>query len=84
MCEIKDFFKRNGKYVVICTQHDGDFESAETISIFDNRNDMAKITNFNMTHTTQCFNHNPISPVFMINDEIDERFLQYGNKVVIA
>ena len=32
----------------------------------------------------QCFNNNPISPVFMIEDDIEERFLQYGNKVAIS
>jgi hypothetical protein len=84
MCEIKDFFKTNGKYVVICTYYDGDFKSAKTISIFDKDNSVAKITNFSMTHTKQCFNNNPISPVFMIEDDIEERFLQYGNKVTIG
>jgi len=84
MCEIQDFFKRNGKYVVICTTYNGDFKAAKAISIFDNANSVAKITNFNMTQTTQCFNSNPVSPVFMINDKIEDRFLQYGNRVDFA
>jgi len=83
MCEIKDFFKRNNKYVVICTYHEGDFLSARTISIFDKNNNKVQVTNFSMTQTTQCFNNNPVSLVFMINDNIDERFLQFGNTVVI-
>jgi len=84
MSEIQDFFKIDGKNVVICTYYDGDFMAARSISVFDERNNVTKITKFSMTRTTQCFNSNPVSPVFMINEEIDERFLKRGNRVELA
>ena len=73
----------DGKSVAVCTYHDGDFMKAKSIDIYDKRGGVAKITKFSMAETKQCFNDNPISPIFRVDEDVDSRFLQRGNKVVI-
>jgi len=55
--------------------------SAKTVIFFDKDGDMSKITNFTIDKTKQCFNDKPISPVIKVNENLDARFLQAGNRV---
>jgi len=83
MCEIKTAFDLEGKHIIICTPHEGDFKSAKTVTIFDDKNDVVEITDFEISETRQCFNSEPIAPILGFSDDIDERFLKRGNRVVI-
>jgi len=81
MCEIKSVIKRPGWQLVFCTHHNGDFMSAKGVLFYGNDGDVAKITDFDIDESKQCFNNNPISPVIKVKEEIDVRFLQTGNRV---
>jgi len=84
MCEIRDVLKVEKMWVVICTFYDGDFMKAKAVTVFDERGEPLKLTNFHMEHTRPCFNDNPVSPVFGTEETLDERFLRRGNKVDFA
>jgi len=84
MCEISTIVKIQGWPLVMCTYHDGEFMSAKAVLFFDREGNMSKITKFNIDRTKQCFNSKPISPVIKVNEEVDARFLQEGNRVEFA
>jgi len=81
MCEILEVMKVKGRILVECTHSDSDFMNATNITIFDKANRPIEIKNFKMDRTRQCFNNKPISPWFGIEEDVDEHFLQRGNKV---
>jgi len=81
MCEIKSVVKRPGWWLVFCTFYDGDFMSAKGVCFYGSDGNVAKITRFGIDETKQCFNNNPIAPVIKVDEEIDARFLQVGNRV---
>jgi hypothetical protein len=81
MCEIIEVIEFKGRFLVTCTHYDGDFMNAKSITLFDKYNSSFEVHNFRMDRTRQCFNNRPISPWFGIEETIDERFLQIGNKV---
>ncbi|MDR2693358.1 MAG: hypothetical protein LBB74_03990 [Chitinispirillales bacterium] len=81
MCEISTTLKIQGWPLVMCTYHDGEFMPAKAVVFFDQKGDMSKITKFNIDKTKQCFNNKPVSPVIKVNEDIDARFLQVGNRV---
>jgi len=83
MCEIQTIMELDGKNVAVCTYHAGDFMRAKSINLYDKTGGVAKITKFAMAETKQCFNSNPVSPIFRVEEEVESRFLQRGNKVVI-
>jgi len=81
MCEILEVIKWQDKIMVVCTPYDGDFMKTRSVRVFNKNNDVYTVTKFRMSHTTQCFNNNPIAPVFGIEEKISEQFLQKGNKI---
>jgi hypothetical protein len=81
MCEIFDVMKVKGRVLVECTHCDSDFMNAKSITVFDRINRSFEIKTFTMDHTRQCFNNKPISPWFGIEEDVDENFLQRGNKI---
>jgi hypothetical protein len=84
MCEIVDVMKIKGRVLVECSAYDGDFMKAKNITIFDKANQPLEINNFQMDRTRRCFNSNPISPWFGIEENVDEHFLQRGNRVAFG
>jgi len=86
MCEIlnvptKDVEGRQKSGLVICTPYDGDYMSAKAVTVFDAEGGSVRVTKFRVGHTTQCFNDNPISPIVKFDENIDDKFLQKGNKI---
>jgi len=81
MCEIFEVINWQDKIMVVCTPYDGDFMKARSVRVFNKDNDAYVITKFRMSHTTQCFNNNPIAPVFGVEERIGDQFLQKGNKI---
>ena len=81
MCKIREVLRVEKMWVVICTFCEGDFMKAKAVIVFDERGEPCRVTKFHMDHTRQCFNNNPISPVFGTEEALDERFLRIGNKI---
>jgi len=81
MCEISTIIELQGWPLVMCTYHDGEFMPAKAVIFFDKNGGTSTITKFNIDKTKQCFNNKPISPVIKVNERLDDRFLQIGNRV---
>jgi len=81
MCEIKEVTTPKEHRIFICTPYDGDFMSAKAVNLFDAMGGSVRITKFCVGQTTNCFNRNPIAPVVKIDEDVDDRFLQKGNKI---
>jgi len=84
MCEILDVLEIEGKPLIPCTYEPGDFMSAKTIRIYDKNNDFTDITRFAIEKIGGCFSNKPKTPILRIDEEIENRFLQRGNRVVIT
>jgi len=81
MCEIREVLTPKEMKVCVCTPCDGDFMAANVLNIFDAKGRSVSVTKFHVGHTTNCFNDNPIAPMVKIDEDIDDRFLQKGNKI---
>jgi len=81
MCAILEVTKTVEGVFVSCTYYEGDFMRAKTITIIGQNSEKAKITKFCMSRSSQCFSNRPVSPWFRIDEDIDEKFLQRGNKI---
>lgn len=81
MCEILEVMKVKNRILVECTHSNDDFMNAKSITIFDESDHPIKINHFRMDRTRQCFNDRPVAPWFGIEESVDERFLQRGNRV---
>jgi hypothetical protein len=81
MSEILDILDVKGHPFVLCSPHESEFEGAKTIMIFDKEGASAKISKFRIERGYVCFNDNPVSPGFRVDEEVDNSFLQRGNRV---
>jgi len=80
-CEILDVPTPKGDGLIICTPYDGDFMKAQAVTVSAKNGDSVRVTQFRITHTRPCFNNRPISPIIKFDENVDDRFLQVGNKI---
>jgi len=81
MCEILDVTTPRETHLIICTPYDGDFMKAQAVTVSDKSGNSVRVTQFRICPTRQCFNNNPISPIIKFDEDIDDKFLQVGNKI---
>jgi hypothetical protein len=83
MCKILDILDFNGRPIVLCSPHESEYDGAKTIIMFDKNGISVKISKFLIERSYQCFSKAK-GPWFRVDEEVDNRFLQIGNKVDFA
>jgi hypothetical protein len=81
MCKIVDILNHKGRPGVLCSQHESEFKGAKVITISDNNGATVKISKFTMERSRVCFSDKPAPPWFWVEEEVDNSFLQKGNRV---
>jgi hypothetical protein len=81
MSKIVDILNHNGRPGVLCSPHESEFNGATAITISDNNGATVEISKFCIERNYVCFSDKPAPPWFWVEEDIDNNFLQKGNRV---
>jgi hypothetical protein len=81
MSKILDVFNLEGRHIVACSPHEPEPDGAKAVMLFDKDGASVKISKFLIERSYQCFSNKPKSPWFRVEEEVENRFLQRGNRV---
>jgi hypothetical protein len=81
MSKILDVLDVNGRPGVLCSPHESEFKGANAIMLFNQDGASIRISKFCIERICQCFSNKPVPPCFRVDEEVDNSFLQKGNRV---
>lgn len=81
MCMIIDATQINGSWFLYCSKYEGDFLSANMLTITDNKQHRFETHEFDVDVTKPCFSDGGL-PWVRLRSSVPEMFLKPGNTVV--